>query len=136
MTAELKPAVKEETDSMDFTNLCKEFEALERRVIVKSRHIQNFKLETCGGAYQLQEQLEEAQRVSAKELAEANMLAEIVEKKLSEGIAGNEPVEEWKDNAIGEEDNMGDQYIPFDQQKEVHQSNLHGGSPPMDKMDR
>jgi hypothetical protein len=54
--------------------------------------------------------------VSAEELAEANMSEEIAEQqKLSEGTAGNEPAEEWKDNATGEEDNMGDQDLPFDQ---------------------
>jgi hypothetical protein len=46
VTAALKPAVEEEAYIMDFTNLCEEIEDLERRVIIKSRHIQNDKLET------------------------------------------------------------------------------------------
>jgi hypothetical protein len=45
---------------MDFVDLYEELEALERRVIVKSQHIQQVKLETGGGAYQPKEQLEEA----------------------------------------------------------------------------
>jgi hypothetical protein len=37
MTAELKPAVEEEADNMDFVDLYKELESLERRVIVQSQ---------------------------------------------------------------------------------------------------
>jgi hypothetical protein len=63
MTAELNPAAEEETYNMDFVDLCEEFEALEKRVIVQSRHIQQVKLEEDGGEYQPKEQLEEAGRV-------------------------------------------------------------------------
>jgi hypothetical protein len=52
MTTTLKPIVEEEGDNMDFIDLYKELEALERRVIVKSMHIQQAKLETYEGAYQ------------------------------------------------------------------------------------
>jgi hypothetical protein len=59
MTAALEPAAEEEADNMDFADLCEELEALEKRVIVQSLHIQQIKLETDGGAYQPQEKLEE-----------------------------------------------------------------------------
>jgi hypothetical protein len=36
---------------MDFSNLCEELEALERRVMVKNFHIQQAKLEAGSGAY-------------------------------------------------------------------------------------
>jgi hypothetical protein len=45
MTAALESAVEEEIDNMDFANLCEEFEALERRVNVQRRHIQQVRLE-------------------------------------------------------------------------------------------
>jgi hypothetical protein len=54
MTASLKPAEDEEVDNMDFANLCEYLEALERRVIVQSQHIQQIILET-DGAYQPKE---------------------------------------------------------------------------------
>jgi hypothetical protein len=44
---------------MDFTDLCGELEAMERRVIVQSMHIQQIKLEIDGGVYHPEEQLEE-----------------------------------------------------------------------------
>jgi hypothetical protein len=51
---------EEEADNMDFANLYEELEALERKVMVKGLHIQQDKLEEGSGAYQPQEQLEEA----------------------------------------------------------------------------
>jgi hypothetical protein len=36
----LETAVEEESDSINFVDLCEELEALERRVIVQSVHIQ------------------------------------------------------------------------------------------------
>jgi hypothetical protein len=48
MTATLKPRTEEATCNMDFVDLYKELEALERRVIVKSHHIQQVKLEESG----------------------------------------------------------------------------------------
>jgi hypothetical protein len=70
MTAVLKPAEEEEADNMDFVDLCEELEALERRVIVQSQHIQQIRLET-DGAYQPKEQLEEAGDMPAGEMTEA-----------------------------------------------------------------
>jgi len=40
MTATLKPTTEGEVDNMDFTELYDELEALKRRLIVKSKHIQ------------------------------------------------------------------------------------------------
>jgi hypothetical protein len=51
MTVALKPAAEEEVDNMDFVDLCEELEALERRVMVQSLHIQQAKLEEGSGAY-------------------------------------------------------------------------------------
>jgi hypothetical protein len=59
MTATLEPAVEEEADNIDFVELCEELEALERRINMQSRNIQNIKLEIGRGAYQLGEKLEE-----------------------------------------------------------------------------
>jgi hypothetical protein len=55
MTAALEPAAEEEADNMDFVDLYEELEALERRVMVQSLHIQQVKLEADGGAYQPEE---------------------------------------------------------------------------------
>jgi hypothetical protein len=52
MTAALESAAEEEADNIDFVDLYEELEALERRVIVQSMHIQQAKLEIGGGAYQ------------------------------------------------------------------------------------
>jgi hypothetical protein len=40
MTAALEPATEEEADNMDFSDLYEELEALERREMVQSLHIQ------------------------------------------------------------------------------------------------
>ena len=45
MTVALEFAVEEEIDNINFANLCEEFEALERRVNVQRRHIQQVRLE-------------------------------------------------------------------------------------------
>ena len=60
ITVECEPTTKEEaTDSMDLGDLCEEMDALERRVNMQNRHIQQAKLETGGGAYHPREKLEE-----------------------------------------------------------------------------
>jgi hypothetical protein len=59
MTAALEPATEEEADNIDFVELYEELESLERRVNMQSRHIQQTKWETGGGAYQPGEKLEE-----------------------------------------------------------------------------
>jgi hypothetical protein len=43
--------VEEAKENIDFVKLYEESEDLERRVNMQSRHIQQVKLETCGGAY-------------------------------------------------------------------------------------
>jgi hypothetical protein len=59
MTAALESAAEGEADIMDFADLYEEIEALERRVMVQSQHIQQIRLETDRGAYIPEEQLEE-----------------------------------------------------------------------------
>jgi hypothetical protein len=80
ITATLEFAAEEEADNMDFVDLYEELEALERRVIVKSHHIQQVKLETDGGADQPMEQLEEVGiEPTQEELTEDNLSGEEVE---------------------------------------------------------
>jgi hypothetical protein len=40
MTAKLEFAIEEEEDNIDFSNLCEELEALEKKVNMQSQHIQ------------------------------------------------------------------------------------------------
>jgi hypothetical protein len=54
-------------------------EALERRVIVKSMHIQQAKLETYEGAYQPWEILEEVGDIPIGELTEENLSEDVNE---------------------------------------------------------
>jgi hypothetical protein len=68
MTAALELAAEEEADNMDFVDLYEELEALERRVMVQSLHIQQVKLETDGGAYQPEEWLEEVGDMPTQEM--------------------------------------------------------------------
>jgi hypothetical protein len=55
MTTALEPTKEEEAGSMDFAELYKELESLERRVIMQSIHIQQDELERDGEAYQPKE---------------------------------------------------------------------------------
>jgi hypothetical protein len=48
MTATLESAIEEEEENMDFFDLYEELEALEKRVMVQSLHIQQAKLEEVG----------------------------------------------------------------------------------------
>jgi hypothetical protein len=59
---------EEEVDSMDFADLCEELEAMERRVMVQSFHIQQAKLEAGNGTYQPGEKLEEVGRMPTGEM--------------------------------------------------------------------
>jgi hypothetical protein len=52
---------------MSLVDLCKEIEALERRVIVQGMHIQQVKLEADEGKFQAEEKLEEAGHIPARE---------------------------------------------------------------------
>jgi hypothetical protein len=73
MTVELEPILEHEEDNTYFVDLCEELEILERRVILKSRHIQQAELEIDGEECQPEEQLEEVGVVPATELAEVNL---------------------------------------------------------------
>jgi hypothetical protein len=89
MTAALEPAAEEEADNMDFVDLYEELEALERRVMVQSQHIQQAKLEsrwrsipargTTGGSWRYEP--------TQEELTEANMSEEEAEQQLSDETA-------------------------------------------------
>jgi hypothetical protein len=100
MTVALELTEEEEADNMDFVDLYAEMEALERRVMVQSLHIQQVKLETDRGAYQPEKRLEGVGNMPAQEE---------VEQQLSDETAGLESIAEWQLNATrGDKDNMGD----------------------------
>jgi hypothetical protein len=67
MTAALELAAEEEVDNMEFVDLYDELEAIERRVMVQSFHIQQVKLETDGGVYQPEEWLERVGDIPTRE---------------------------------------------------------------------
>jgi hypothetical protein len=64
----LAEAEEEEADNMSFVDLWEQIETLERRVEVQSMHIQQMRLETDGGDFQAEEQLEEAGDIPAREM--------------------------------------------------------------------
>jgi hypothetical protein len=68
-----KEEEEEEADNIDFVDLCEELEALEKRVMVQILHIQQAKLETNGGEFQYEEQLEEAKDSPAGDMAEVKL---------------------------------------------------------------
>jgi hypothetical protein len=103
-------------------------EALERRVIVKSMHIQQAKLEIDGGAYYPKEQLEEVGVEPTQE-----DLKELIYQRRKLSNSSVMRLQNWSLQQGGnlmpqkEEDNMGDRYdLPFHQHKEeMQQSSLH-----------
>jgi hypothetical protein len=109
MTAALELEVEEEADNMDFVDLYDELEALERRVMVQSFHIQQVKLETDGGAYQPEERLERVGDIpTQEELTEIKMSEEEDEQQLDDETAELKSAAEWQLNATrGDKDNMG-----------------------------
>jgi hypothetical protein len=116
MTATLEPAAEEEADNIDFVELHEELETLER-----SRHIQQAKLETDGGAYQPGEKLKEVGDMPVGELTEAKVCQkEETEQQLSDGTAELEFVAEWQAKCHkGKKDSMGDQVdLPTDKAAE------------------
>jgi hypothetical protein len=69
-------------------------------VIVHNQHIQQVKLETDRGAYQLREQLEGVGDMPAQEeMTEANMSEEEVEQQLNDKTAELESVAGWQANS-------------------------------------
>jgi hypothetical protein len=131
MTAVLEPTAEEEADSMNFVDLYEELEALERRVIVQSKHIQQVKLETDGGAYQPQEQLEEVEVIpTQEELTEANLSEEEAEQQLSDGTAELEFAAGWQAKCHKRDENsMGDQVDLPIAKEEVQQRRLPKSQP-------
>jgi hypothetical protein len=51
--------VEEEAESRDFVEMCEEFESLEKRINMKSSHIQQIKFEIGGRTYDPGEQQED-----------------------------------------------------------------------------
>jgi hypothetical protein len=74
ITAALESIIEEEVDSIDFVDLYQELQALERRVIVQSFHIQQAKLEEVGS-------------MPVGEMTVAELPQEEVEKQFSEKTA-------------------------------------------------
>jgi hypothetical protein len=140
MTAALEPAAEERANSIDFVELYEELEALERRMIAQSQHIQQIRLETDGGAYQPREQLEEVGDVPAKELTETNMSEGETEQQLSEETAELESAAEWQLSATrGNKDSMGNRVDlhndKYGKEKEVQWRRLHKKSQPLEQLD-
>jgi hypothetical protein len=81
MTAALEFVVEKGVDNIKFVDLYQEFEALERRVVVKIMHIQQAKLEEDKGLHQHEEHLEEAGMGTNEGLTSVNMLGEVVAKQ-------------------------------------------------------
>jgi hypothetical protein len=131
MTATLEPAAKEKEDTIDFVELYEELEALERRVNMRSRHLQHVKLETCGGTYHPGEQLEEVGvEPTQEEMIEVNLSEEEAEQQLNGETAELESATEWPTNAIGDEDNM---KVQIDQIGEEEKENTFQCTQEMEK---
>jgi len=123
---------------MDFVDLYKEMEALERRVNMQSRHIQQVKLEIDGGEFQSEEQLEEAGVVLEKELAEDNLLEEEAVQQLIDQTAELDSPEGWQVNTTGDQGSKGDQVdLPFDvyEEEDLQPSRLQRKSQPTDQLE-
>jgi hypothetical protein len=137
MIAALEPATEEEADNMDFVDLYEELEALERRVILQSQHIQQIRFETSGGAYLPREKLEEVGvEPTQEELTEANLSKEEAEQQLSDETTELESAAGWQASFTGEENNMRDHDdLPFGQQKKVQQRRLHKENQPVEQLD-
>jgi len=137
MTATLKPEAEEETYSMDCVDLYEELESIERRVMVWSFHIQQDRLETDGGAYQLGEKLEGVGYVPIEEMTEETYMSEEGdEQQLGDETAELESATGWKNNSTEEENDMGDQDdLPTDKE-ELQLRRLHKENQPLEQLDR
>jgi hypothetical protein len=137
MTAALKPTEsEEEEDNTDFVDLCEELEALERRVMVQSLHIQQAKLEEGSGAYQPGEKLEEAGSMPEGEMAATELPQEEAEQQFSEETAELESAAEWPHSATKrDKDSMGDRVDLPTEMKELQQRRLHTENQPLEQVD-
>jgi hypothetical protein len=122
---------------MDFADLCEELEALERRVMVQSLHIQQAKLEAGSGTYQPGEKLEEAGSMPGGEMAAAELPQEEAEQQFSEETAELESAAEWPLSATKrDKDSRGDRADLPIEETEVQQRRLHKESQPLEQLDR
>jgi hypothetical protein len=80
----LAEAEEEEVDNMRIVDLWEQIETLERRVEVHSMHIQWMRLETDGGDFHTEEQLEEARDIPAREMVVAALSDEEAEQQVSQ----------------------------------------------------
>jgi hypothetical protein len=131
-------AEEEEADNMDFVDLYEELEALEKRVIVQSLHIQQIKLEADGGAYQPQEQLGKVGlEPTQREMVVAELPQEEAEQQFSEETAELESAAEWPLSATERnKDSRGDQVDLPTEMKELQQRGLHKESQPWEQLDK
>jgi hypothetical protein len=123
MTAALESATEEEADSMDFADLYEELEALEKRVMVQSFHIQQAKLEEVGS-------------MTTGEMEVAELPQEEAEQKFSDETAKLESTVEWPLSAIKrDKDSRGDRADLPIEKIEVRQRRLHTKSQPLEQLD-
>jgi hypothetical protein len=111
-------------------------DALENRVIVQRFHIQQIKLETDGGAYQPQEQLEKVGLESTQGEVTVKLSQEEVEQHFSEKTAELESIAEWPLSATKKDKySRGDRsYLPIEKTT-VRQRRLHTKSQPLEQLD-
>jgi hypothetical protein len=128
MIVAVELAAEEEADSINFVELHKELEILE-----KNRHIQQAKLETDGGAYQPKEFGD----IPIGELAEEKMSERGAKQQLNHGTVELDSPAEWITSATrGSKDRMGDQdYLPTDK-VELQPRRLHKKSHLLEQMDK
>jgi hypothetical protein len=121
MIVALEPVAEEEAESIDFVELYEELESLKRRVNMQSRHIQQIKLETGGGAYHPREQLEEVGvERTQEEMREVNLSEEEVEQQLSGETAELDSATKWPASATGDEDNRKGQIDQIGKKEKDH----------------
>jgi hypothetical protein len=136
MTTTLKPIAERELYIIDFIGLCEELESLEKRAIVKSLHIQQIRLETDGGAYQPQEQLDGVGLEKTQGERAATKLSHVeVEKNLSDKTTELNFAEEWPASPTEEGNNRGDHDdLPTGMTK-LQKRRLHTGNQPWEQLD-
>jgi len=132
----LEPAKEEEVVIIDLADLYEELESLERRLIVQIFHIQQDKLETDGGEYQLEEQLEGVVlEPMPEELTEVNMLEESKQQLIGETVELNFTTR-WKDSDTREENDMRDHDDLSTDKEELQPRILHKENQPLEQLDR
>ena len=91
----MKLTTEEDIDNIDFVDLCEQLEALERRVMVQSMHIQHMRLETNGGDFAVKEQLEGVGYIPVRGMATKTLSEMMVEQHISQEGTVEETTTEW-----------------------------------------